>query len=304
MTKISFGEIQEIMLPKEVFPLAASYARNSVKLTLDSFRVYILESVISKIENHLFETADLESGGILIGHPFEYINNSEIQFTVVTDAIRINSGNRGRGHYTVDPQGIAAARHKIPDGLLSVGWYHSHPGHGVFLSGADLDIMKIYSSNWQIAFVLDTHSNNRGFFHGRTGKRVGNPYYLSAKPACIEAVVRYNCAVAAMSGGNDAPLKSFVNWIKANPVAELAHWVQSGRYQDIVLENASTDWKQDDKWDQEFERAVNFYNSGRPLPAKEIFDKLFAIRADPRITKYLKLLEEGNHRRGTNFREV
>jgi proteasome lid subunit RPN8/RPN11 len=52
-----------------------------------------------------------------------------------------------------------------------VGWYHSHPGFGVFLSDHDLFIQEnFFSSPQQIAWVYDPHSDEEGCFGWHDGK--------------------------------------------------------------------------------------------------------------------------------------
>src|SRR6185437_9021328 len=46
-----------------------------------------------------------------------------------------------------------------------VGWYHSHPGFGVFLSDHDTFIHRnFFSSRDQVAWVYDPHSDEEGCF--------------------------------------------------------------------------------------------------------------------------------------------
>jgi len=53
-----------------------------------------------------------------------------------------------------------------------VGWYHSHPGFGVFLSDHDTFIHKnFFSSPGQVAWVFDPHSDEEGCF-GWVGGRI------------------------------------------------------------------------------------------------------------------------------------
>jgi proteasome lid subunit RPN8/RPN11 len=60
---------------------------------------------------------------------------------------------------------------KYPDHRI-VGWYHSHPGFGVFLSDHDTFIHKnFFSSPLQVAWVYDPHSDEEGCF-GWVGKRL------------------------------------------------------------------------------------------------------------------------------------
>lgn len=53
-----------------------------------------------------------------------------------------------------------------------VGWYHSHPGFGVFLSDHDTFIHKnFFSAPRQVAWVYDPHSDEEGCF-GWVGERL------------------------------------------------------------------------------------------------------------------------------------
>ncbi|MBK8031262.1 MAG: hypothetical protein IPK17_17580 [Chloroflexi bacterium] len=45
------------------------------------------------------------------------------------------------------------------------GWYHSHPGFGVFLSGMDLGIHnQFFTHLWQLAVVIDPIQRHYGIF--------------------------------------------------------------------------------------------------------------------------------------------
>ena len=53
-----------------------------------------------------------------------------------------------------------------------VGWYHSHPGFGIFLSDHDTFIHRnFFSAREQVAWVYDPHSDEEGFF-GWAGERI------------------------------------------------------------------------------------------------------------------------------------
>lgn len=46
-----------------------------------------------------------------------------------------------------------------------VGWYHSHPGFGVFLSGRDLFIHRhFFSQPWQVSLVIDPRRSELALF--------------------------------------------------------------------------------------------------------------------------------------------
>jgi proteasome lid subunit RPN8/RPN11 len=59
---------------------------------------------------------------------------------------------------------------QYPDARI-VGWYHSHPGFGIFLSEHDLFIQEnFFSSPGQVAWVYDPHSDDEGCFGWVDGK--------------------------------------------------------------------------------------------------------------------------------------
>jgi proteasome lid subunit RPN8/RPN11 len=50
--------------------------------------------------------------------------------------------------------------------LRKVGWFHTHPGHGIFMSSTDRSNHSMYSNPWQVALVLDPIHRTWGFFAG------------------------------------------------------------------------------------------------------------------------------------------
>jgi proteasome lid subunit RPN8/RPN11 len=66
-------------------------------------------------------------------------------------------------------QRLAEVAHDIVEGRIKgriVGWYHSHPGHGLFLSQTDLDThMQFYQfSPYAVSLVVDPKSNEFGIW--------------------------------------------------------------------------------------------------------------------------------------------
>ncbi len=67
------------------------------------------------------------------------------------------------------PNLIAKVANDIVEGRLQgriVGWYHSHPGHGLFLSQTDLDThMRFYQfSSYAVSLVVDPRSQEFGIW--------------------------------------------------------------------------------------------------------------------------------------------
>lgn len=53
---------------------------------------------------------------------------------------------------------------RYPDDEI-IGWYHSHPGHGIFLSEHDRFIHRnFFGAPWHVAFVVDPQRGEEGLF--------------------------------------------------------------------------------------------------------------------------------------------
>ncbi len=72
-------------------------------------------------------------------------------------------------------------------GLLKVGWFHTHPGHGIFMSHIDKTNHAQYQLPWQVALVLDPSSGHYGFFVGSDCRRIDNVIDPDLKTAPITA---------------------------------------------------------------------------------------------------------------------
>lgn len=117
--------------------------------------------VIRKIRQHARSHMRTEVCGVLIG------DNREGAINVDECIPGLNASQAG-SHVTFT-QDTWAHVYKVKDKEFPeariVGWYHSHPGFGVFLSEHDTFIHKnFFSSPYQIAWVYDPHSDEEGCF--------------------------------------------------------------------------------------------------------------------------------------------
>ncbi len=136
--------------------------------------------VRGQIYDHVFTNQDHEVGGVLVG------KLGEGQLPVVTGSIaaREADGQRTSVTFTHDAWATIHTRleHKFP-GQEIVGWCHSHPGFGIFLSRYDRFIHdNFFSDKRQIAYVVDPYSGTEGVFHWRNGELVLLAEEASARP--------------------------------------------------------------------------------------------------------------------------
>jgi proteasome lid subunit RPN8/RPN11 len=131
-------------------------------------RITIEGEVLRQIRQHARSNSKTEVCGVLIGE--ETGNGMSI-------AARIPGLNAAQaGTYVTFTQDTWEHIYKIKDKEFPdqriVGWYHSHPGFGVFLSDHDTFIHKnFFSSALQVAWVYDPHSDEEGCF-GWAGERL------------------------------------------------------------------------------------------------------------------------------------
>jgi len=145
-----------------------------VKVRVSTQPVVVMEAEVArKIRQHARTSMKAEVCGVLIG-------NTEHERMTVEACIAGSNAAQGGAHVTFTQdtwEHIYKIKDKeYPDHKI-VGWYHSHPGFGVFLSEHDLFIQQNFFSNaQQVAWVYDPHTDEEGCF-GWVG---GNIEKLSA----------------------------------------------------------------------------------------------------------------------------
>jgi proteasome lid subunit RPN8/RPN11 len=103
--------------------------------------IYVDLDVFREMESHAISDTRVELGGVLLGGQFE--DEDGQAFVVVTDSLRAKhyENSKGSFKFTHDTWSqITLERDEFPDELQMVGWYHTHPDWGVFLSGMDMFI--------------------------------------------------------------------------------------------------------------------------------------------------------------------
>lgn len=116
----------------------------------------IARSVERTIVRHAVGTVALEVGGLLLGEVYETDGG---YYVYVSDALEARYTQASAvslmftGQTWID---LMDRRAGFPD-RRTVGWYHSHPGMGVFFSGADSFAHGAFFGDepWYVALVID-----------------------------------------------------------------------------------------------------------------------------------------------------
>ena len=126
------------------------------------------DAITSQIYEHIFVNDDHEVGGVLVGRL------GDKALPTVTGAIAALEarGERASVTFTHDAWATvhATLERDFPDAQI-VGWYHSHPGFGIFLSRHDLFIHEnFFSDPRQVAYVVDPQAGTEGVFIWQDGR--------------------------------------------------------------------------------------------------------------------------------------
>src|SRR5580692_803632 len=140
--------------------IKAKAAEGQPTLVVDS-------EVVRLIRQHARSSGKTEVCGVLIGQDRDH----RIE---VAACIEGQNADEAGAHVTFTQdtwEHIYAVKDKKYPSERIVGWYHSHPGFGIFLSDHDTFIHRnFFSSPGQVAWVFDPHSDEEGCFGWVAGR--------------------------------------------------------------------------------------------------------------------------------------
>ena len=166
---IEVGTVEELYPPPEHLDAAqfagsdahvAAFEPNgpSVALAYGAFHAAIA---------HATAHPKVEVGGLCLGRVFNSLNDERLLIRV-DEMIPAEHTESGPASVTFTTEtwlhlfNLCEAQFPL---LRVLGWYHTHPGFGVFLSGMDRFIHdNFFVANWQIAVVIDPIQRHAGVF--------------------------------------------------------------------------------------------------------------------------------------------
>lgn len=188
-SEIEFGEIEEIHPEIQTPPdrnrhFAVVPCQNPAEGEL---RIFVDLDVMREMESHAASDTRVELGGVLLGGQYE--DQDGQPFVVVSDSLRAEHYEATKGSFKFTHETweqISRQREEFPSDLQMVGWYHTHPDWGVFLSGMDLFICDhFFNRPLDLALVIDPCRLDRGWFqwtnHEDQPRRTGGFYLVASR---------------------------------------------------------------------------------------------------------------------------
>lgn len=127
-------------------------------------RIYIHADALERIVTHVREHPRSEVGGVLVG---SFYTAGKGRVTEVRAALDAPDARGGAAHVTFTPESWAAIHQRVDAEMAGavVGWYHSHPGFGVFMSAQDVFIQEnFFDGDGHVALVIDPRKRDVGVF--------------------------------------------------------------------------------------------------------------------------------------------
>ena len=137
------------------------------------YRVHIGEDAYGKMRDHAATTDEVENGGVLVGDVFR---DSQGIFLKITGVIEGEGANNYGAQVTFTHETwnhINEIKDRDFPEQKIVGWYHTHPGFGIFLSKMDSFIQEnFFNQPYQVAVVIETKQHVEGCFSWVNGRSV------------------------------------------------------------------------------------------------------------------------------------
>ena len=153
----------EKTLPQNIFPIGEQVEQNK--------RVYISQAVYKKIHKFTKNKTTNESGGMLIGSVIEEFGKTNIIIQGFVEAKYADATPTTLKFTHETWEYVHSEIEKRFENGQIVGWIHTHPDFGIFLSEYDMFIQEnFFKEDHQIAYVVDPIQNIEGFYFWINGK--------------------------------------------------------------------------------------------------------------------------------------
>lgn len=150
-------ELTENMLPQNILPIGDHVEENK--------NIYILQSVYKEIHKFTQNKTTNESGGMLVGTVLEELGKTNIIISGFVEAKYCEATPTTLKFTHETWEYVHKEIEKKHPGKKIVGWIHTHPDFGIFLSEYDKFIhQNFFNEDYQVAYVVDPIQKIEGFY--------------------------------------------------------------------------------------------------------------------------------------------
>jgi proteasome lid subunit RPN8/RPN11 len=142
--------------------------------------VFLTQNAYVRMCAHAGSDLDNEVGGWMAGK-YCIDRQSGARFIVIDTILIADQTDQGPTHltFTGDSQiNMYETLQNLYPGKVLLGWYHTHPRMGVFLSQWDVWLhQNFFPEQWQVAMVVEPHSSTGGVFIRHSDGSLDNSLY-------------------------------------------------------------------------------------------------------------------------------
>jgi len=175
MNNFDVQKLADEKLPEGSFPVSPQSA----------FRLCINPEVHRGIFQHAKQDTSVEICGVLVG---QWQQDKNGPHAVVENFIRCDSATSKFAEVTFTHESWSQINKEMDtrfEDKRIVGWYHSHPEFGIFLSDRDCFIHEhFFSGPGQVAYVVDPVRDLEGVFAWKNGKPTAMSHYWIGDTVC------------------------------------------------------------------------------------------------------------------------
>ncbi len=168
-------------------------------------KIFFAQSAYLECLEHTKSDLEHEVGGVLVGQVCVDAMHAR-PYIVIQDILPAQHTDSSEVHVTFTQDTLVELNTELEDRFPDkriVGWFHTHPGLGVFMSGHDKWLHEhFFNDPTQVALVVDPISNHGGFFCWQTSRRFDPVHYVG------------------FYEWSDASDDSLVEWINLEPVTD------------------------------------------------------------------------------------
>jgi proteasome lid subunit RPN8/RPN11 len=172
MSSLDTRAIDEQALPHEPCPAVRH-----------DYRVFLAEEAFDRAVERGTSDTSREVGGVLVGEILRDDAGPYLRIETTVDALHADEKGAELTFTHATWEHIHREMDSHHKGKRVVGWYHTHPGFGVFLSDRDQFIHRsFFDLPFQVALVVDPKAKEHGLFTWRDGEVVrARRYWIGAR---------------------------------------------------------------------------------------------------------------------------
>jgi proteasome lid subunit RPN8/RPN11 len=161
---------------------AADWIRRKLPRVTDrprsrGFQAVMARSALNEMHRHGRAEPEVEVCGVLVGNVYRDDHGPYLHVEAVIRGAHA-AGRTAQVTFTAETWNhINDELERHHPGRRILGWYHTHPGFGIFLSDMDLFIHNnFFPEPWQVAYVYDPKAEEDGLFLWKQGKATRGEY--------------------------------------------------------------------------------------------------------------------------------